>query len=83
MGQKSDRDRAFGKTKRGTHLWCLHCERTYEHGKWRDEDGLQMCPYVGCSGDAVIDAWEWDKVRENHSDYPAIPVFGTRYPLYK
>jgi hypothetical protein len=45
-------------------------------------DDLQMCPYDGCSGDAVLDAWDWNKVREVHPEYPAIPLYGVVYPLY-
>ena len=78
---KSHRDETFG-TPKSTHLWCLHCERTYESGKWREEDGLQMCPYADCSGDAVIDAWEWDSVREANPQYPQKPEVGKVYPLY-
>ncbi|HEX2836594.1 MAG TPA: hypothetical protein VHN77_00545 [Phycisphaerales bacterium] len=80
--QESHREKAFGKPQ-GSHLWCLHCERTYEHGKWRVVDGMQMCPYADCDGDAVIDAWDWATFREqNHPQYPAVPVFGTVYPAY-
>ena len=28
-----------------------------------------MCPYEGCNGDAVIDTWEWGRIREEHPDH--------------
>lgn len=82
--EQSHRDKAFEKGEHdGPYLWCLHCERAYERGKWRNNGDLQMCPYVGCNGDAVIDAWDWEAVRQHHPDYPEIPEFGKSYPLYK
>ncbi|MDD4870967.1 MAG: hypothetical protein PHR77_10440 [Kiritimatiellae bacterium] len=63
-------------------LWCLHCERTYRRGECRVINGLQMCPYDGCNGDTVMDAWPWGSLREGHSDYPVIPEEGKRYPMY-
>jgi len=68
--------------KRVVFLWCLHCERTYRRGECREIDGLQMCPYEGCDGDTVFDGWAWGTVREDHPDYPAIPIPGVVYPLY-
>jgi DNA-binding CsgD family transcriptional regulator len=89
-----DRDRAFGKPK-GGYMWCLHCERTYEHGQFRVErvkpftvdhvryaPVFDMCPYEGCTGDAVLDAWEWEFVREYHPEYPEVPEAGKVYALY-
>lgn len=78
----SHRDALFEHEGRSAYLWCLHCERTYENGKWRTIDGLQMCPYTDCGGDAVIDAWDWDKIREANPSYPEIPEFGKIYPMY-
>jgi hypothetical protein len=78
---ESHRREMFGKTQSGF-LWCLHCERAYEEGKWRDVKGMQMCPYADCNGDAVIDAWDWQKVREANPEYPQRPEAGTVYPLY-
>lgn len=80
--QQSHRETVFGETKSGTFLWCLHCERTYEHGKWRNDGDLQMCPYADCNGDAVIDAWDWETVRTSHPEYPLTPTFGVHYPFY-
>lgn len=79
---ESHRDLAFDEIEGSSHLWCLHCERAYERGKWRAKDGLQFCPYVDCDGDAVIDAWDWAKIRDHHHEYPEVPEFGTRYPMY-
>lgn len=79
---KSDREIIFGETG-DTHLYCIHCERTYLKDAFRGSPGHQMCPYIDCDGDAVIDAWEWSKVRYQREDlYPEIPIHGTVYPLY-
>ncbi len=42
---QAHRDQVRVEEKRSDFLWCLHCERTYERGKWRDDGDLQMCPY--------------------------------------
>ena len=89
-----DREQAFGKPK-GKYMWCLHCERTYEYGQFRVQrvkpfivdhikyaPEFEMCPYEDCDGDTVLDAWNWEDIREHHPDYPEIPVAGKRYPLY-
>jgi hypothetical protein len=62
--------------------WCLHCERAYKRGEHRLIDGFEMCPYVDCDGDTVMDGWSWPSVREHHSDYPEVPEKGKTYPLY-
>lgn len=80
--EESHREKAFGEDARSPYLWCLHCERTYERGKWRTKGELQMCPYADCSGDAVIDAWDWATMRDSNPGYPEVPDFGTRYPAY-
>ena len=77
---KSHRDEGFDEEIRSPHLWCLHCERTYDRGKWRVVGQYQMCPYADCSGDAVLDAFDWAIVRDGHPEYPDVPVAGTRYP---
>ena len=88
MKIKTERENMFGDLPEGAFLYCIHCERAYPKNKYRVlsdiESGLmQMCPYEGCNGDAVIDAWEWDKIcSENHS-YPKIPEEGKVYPMYK
>ena len=81
------RDNAFAdkEDRRSDFLWCLHCERTYNRGQYREVNGFQMCPYPDCNGDTVIDAWDWEKVREDREDstkYPIVPKDGVVYPLY-
>ncbi len=66
----------------GTWVWCLHCERCYKVGEYRmKNDYLQMCHYEDCNGDAVIDAWKWNGIREFHPSYPVVPDRGERYPF--
>ena len=69
---KIDRVEAFG-TPKGTWVWCLHCEQAYQVGEYRLKGDLQMCPYEGCTGDTVMDAWEWKQIRRAHPEYPKIP----------
>src|SRR5205814_9547801 len=71
--EASHRDRIFSDPKRSNYLWCLHCERAYERGKWRTLRGFQMCPYLDCDGDAVIDALDWAAIRDEHPEYPERP----------
>lgn len=78
----SHRENAFDETPRSPFLWCLHCERTYDRGQWRNEAEYQMCPYADCDGDAVIDAWDWASVRDHNPQYPEMPEPGRVYPLY-
>ncbi len=75
------RDEAF-EGDPPNYLWCLHCERAYVRGEYRPVGDLQMCPYAGCDGDTVVDAWDWEAIREGHPDYPENPVEGTVYPMY-
>jgi hypothetical protein len=77
-----DRDKMFESQDTTDYLWCLHCERAYQRGKFRRNGELQMCPYSGCDGDTVLDGWDWGKLRDAHADYPALPVDGVHYPLY-
>lgn len=79
---KTHREETFSDAGNSKFLWCLHCERAYKNGEFRLEEGLQMCPYVDCSGDTVIDAWKWDSLVQNHPEYPKVPVYGEVYPLY-
>jgi len=81
MGQY-ERELAFDDKPESGYLWCLHCERAYEYGKYRQVKDLQMCPYEDCNGDAVTDAWTWDKILESHSEYPSTPESNKKYPLY-
>lgn len=62
--------------------WCLHCERAYRRGEFRLENGLRMCPFLGCGGDAVLDGWDWENFRVQILGYPSIPILGARYPAY-
>jgi len=78
---KSDYSEFHG-TKEGIWLWCLHCERCYKAGEYREIEDLQMCPYPDCSGDTVMDAWTWKSIRAHHRDYPVEPERGKVYPLY-
>ena len=83
---ESHRVRSFGPSESGI-LWCLHCERTYDELDYAEEidelgETMQMCAYEDCDGDAVIDAWDWSKIREAHPEYPGKPAPNTRYPLY-
>ncbi|MCX7178191.1 MAG: hypothetical protein NTX56_05240, partial [Proteobacteria bacterium] len=62
--------------------WCLHCERAYPQGSYRQVGKLQMCAYQGCDGDAVIDIWEWRKIRGYNPGYPEIPELAVVYAMY-
>jgi hypothetical protein len=67
---------------RSPYQWCLHCERAYARGEHRMRHGLRMCPYDGCDGDTFMDGWDWDRFRAPLPQYPAIPEFGVKYPMY-
>lgn len=79
---KTDREKAFLDGGDSEYLWCLHCERAYKNGEYRQEGDLQMCPYDDCSGDTVIDAWDWETFAIQHHGYPEVPEIGKVYPLY-
>ena len=68
--------------KKFVFFWCLHCERVCRQGECREINGLQYCPYEGCNGDTVMDAWPWEEIRDCDTSYPVIPVEGVRYPMY-
>lgn len=81
----STRERLFGATA-DTHLWCLHCQRTYLKTAFRhdpDGSGLELCAYADCDGDAVLDAWDWSKLRHEREGRPLVPEPGVIYPLYE
>ena len=76
----------------GDWVWCLHCERAFQYGEYREvavdsvvapyrDEPFQLCPYDSCDG-SPLDWWEWNRVREGHSDYPLVPTRGKQYPLY-
>lgn len=80
---KMDRDKVFvDAVPKNGYLWCLHCERAYEYGKYRQVGPFQMCPYFGCDGDAVVDAMKWEDIREIHPEYPVVPAMEVVYKLY-
>ena len=62
--------------------WCLHCERAYPQGSYRQQGDLQMCPYAKCEGDAFMDLWTWSRIRKENPTYPETPELGVRYGLY-
>jgi hypothetical protein len=66
----------------GIWLWCMHCERCYKAGEYREIKGLQMCPYADCDGDTVLDPWTWKHIQKIHPNYPQEPERGKIYPLY-
>jgi len=65
-------------------VWCLRCERAYqrEEVRWDSENGIYMCAYEGCDGDALLDAWDYGE-RRVACWWPEVPEKGTVYPLYK
>lgn len=78
----TDREMILDEEIRSDYLWCLHCWRTYKRGEYRVEGSLQMCPYEGCGGDTVIDAWDWADIRDAHPEYPEKPEQGESYDPY-
>lgn len=67
---------------RSDYQWCMHCERAYKRGEHRMVVDIAMCPYPGCGGDVFSDGWDWDRFREPLPQYPAVPEFGVKYPMY-
>jgi hypothetical protein len=65
-------------------VWCLLCERAYqrEEVRWNPEDGIYMCAYEGCDGDALLHAWSYEE-RRVACGWPEVPEKGIVYPLYK
>jgi hypothetical protein len=78
---KAEITNVFGYHER-TWVWCLHCQRAYQVGEYREKDDLQYCPYLDCDGDSVVDAWPWKRIKEIHPNYPDIPEKDKVYPLY-
>jgi len=83
-----DRERIFNGKEYSDYLYCIHCERAYKYGSFREikdlnfkSTVLQLCPYDDCEGDTVLDAKDWKDIREHHPDYPEIPELGKVYPL--
>ncbi len=82
----------FEGLRLGDWVWCLHCEKVYQYGEYREEKVakrwrhlvgaiIQMCPTDECSG-GQGDMWTWARVREVNPGYPEIPMRGVLYPLY-
>jgi len=67
---------------RSDYQWCMHCERAFKRGEHRMVGDIRMCPYPGCGGDVFSDGWDWDQFREPLPQYPAVPEFGVKYPMY-
>lgn len=80
--------------EKSLYVWCLHCERTYLRGQFRKVKGEKFvvknveydtsydgCLYEDCNGSAVIDVFDWNKIRSEHPAYPEIPEKGKVYPL--
>ena len=83
IGQPDTMERyEFVEGPREAWHWCLHCERAYPLGSYRQLRELQMCPYKDCDGDTVMDVWSWKRVQKENPDYPEIPTPGALYPLY-
>ena len=80
--QDSEEDDDDGDETQSDHQWCMHCERAYKRGEHRMISGIPMCPYPGCNGDTFSDGWDWDYFREPLPQYPAIPEYGVKYPMY-
>ncbi len=80
-----DREEILGKKSEGKWLLCLHCERAYKDTEFRliknGKEFLYMCPYEGCDGDTIMDAIDWEDVKQGHSDYPDEPIKGVYYAL--
>lgn len=45
---------------KGDHVHCIHCGKRYSKDEMRydEKTELFMCPYLGCSGDAFLDAFD-------------------------
>jgi len=50
-----------------------------EDDKFMQDEFYEMCPYADCDGDAVLDAINWEKIREQHNEYPEVPEDGVFY----
>lgn len=66
---------------------CIHCYRAYPTGWYRlapsdpfHESGSLACPYKGCDGDTMWDAFDYLQVANKHG-YPRRPEWGKEYPI--
>jgi len=79
---KSDQELILGRRK-GMTVWCLHCERIYYVGEFKaDAELFELCPYLDCDGNTVLDSIPWVHIRNQHPEYPQKPQKGIVYPLY-
>lgn len=76
------RPRILAEDPKPDYLWCLHCEQAYPYGKYRQGRLVQLCPYTGCDGSTISDAWGWSKIKDARPEYPDTPEEGITYPLY-
>jgi transposase len=67
--------------KPNTWRWCLHCNRCYRAKEATYQQGIMMCAYTDCFGDALFDGWKWGHIRKVNG-YPAQPVPSKAYPQY-
>ena len=72
MSAAPDVVRMFAGWQVGEWAWCLHCERAYKVGEFRQVGEFQFCPYPDCDGSAVIDCWHWGEIARWMS-YPEVP----------
>ena len=65
-------------------VWCLGCQRAYrrEEVRWDSENGIYMCAYEDCDGDALVDARSYEE-RRVQCGWPEVPQRGIIYPLYQ
>lgn len=71
-------------------VWCLHCERAFQikdikwvpaqGSLWSDRLEIACCAYEGCDG-TLLDFQSYQGTRQDW--WPAVPVKGERYPLYR
>lgn len=68
------------------YLWCLHCERVYVAGSFRNGRGawrgLRLCPYDDCDGSVFADSFPWAGIRAGVPEYPVEPERGVMYPNF-
>ncbi|WP_107941256.1 hypothetical protein [Stenotrophobium rhamnosiphilum] len=65
-----------------SYSYCIHCERAYPEGAYRQKLSWQLCPYADCDGDTVIDNWGWRRIRKENPGYPEVPELGVQYPMH-
>jgi hypothetical protein len=67
---KSDLEKIFWY-KTGEWVWCLHCERAYKVGEFRQVKDFQLCPYENCDG-SPLDVWRWLEIAQlnNYHEEP-------------